>query len=88
MRETSSEKFGFGERSREHSIRLEAGQKKTEHGDGGKLIVVMRRFGIGMRERGSRCRVVEGDRPAGRTWKRNSGEGARRCLEKSAERTT
>jgi hypothetical protein len=88
MRETSSEKFGVGERLRGHSIRLEAGQKKTGHGDGGKLTVVMRRFGIGVRERGSRCRVVEGDRPAGRTWKRSAREGAGRCLEKSAERTT
>lgn len=66
-RETSSEKFGSGEDSRGHSIRLEAGQRKIGHEDGGKQTVVMQRFEIGVRERGSRCRVVEGDRPAGRT---------------------
>ena len=37
----------------------------------------MQRFGIGVMERASRCRVVGEDRQAGRTW-RSAGEGAGR----------
>jgi hypothetical protein len=67
MRETSSEKFGVGDCSRGHSIRLEAGQRKTGHEDGGKQRVVMEKLEIGVRERESRYRVAEGDRQADRT---------------------
>lgn len=86
-RETSSEKFGVGERSRGHSIRLEAGQRKTGHEDGGRRKVVMVKLEIGVREKVSRCRVVGEDQPADRTWT-SAGEGAGRSLGRSAGRRT
>jgi hypothetical protein len=84
-KETSSENFGVGERSKGHLRRLEVVGERTVHEDGGKRVAVMQRFEIGVRERGSRCRVVEADRPAGRTL-RSAGEGGERCLGRSAGR--
>jgi hypothetical protein len=82
MRETSSEKFEVGERSRAHSTQLEAGLRKTGHEDGGKQTIMMWRLGIRVMETESRCKVVEGDRPVDRTW--SVAGGAERCLGRSA----
>ncbi len=64
------------------------GQRRTVHEGGGKQKVVMRRLGIGVMESGSRRRVVGEDQPAGRTWTMSAGEGAGRCLGRSAGRRT
>jgi hypothetical protein len=48
--------------------------------------VVTQRFGVGVMVRVSLSRVVVGGRQAGRTW--SAGEGAGRCLGRSAGRRT
>jgi hypothetical protein len=51
-----------------------------------KQIVEMQRYVIDVMERASLCRVVGEDRQVGRTWTTSAGEGAGRCLGRSAGR--